>query len=88
MPIICKLSAAFFIINYFIAKKHSPYSDYGFPSDYRVTIVLKQYVMLQVVLLYVLKVAVGAHLEFIDGSLVGNDDGMGMHLQGTQCAHV
>lgn len=30
----------------------------------------------------VLEVAVGLHLEFVAGGVVGHDDGLGVHLQG------
>ena len=77
--------AAFFCVQ---ALNNLPYSRYRNHSRYRASVVCCVQQGLEVVLLDVLEVAVGAHLELIDGSLVGNDDGMGMHLQGTQGAHL
>lgn len=49
---------------------------------------LEEGVGIEVLALDVLEVAVGAHLEFHGGIFVGNDDGLAVHLQGAEGAHL
>lgn len=49
---------------------------------------LEHCVGIEMLALNILKVAVGANLEFRGGILVAHDDSLAVHLQGAQGAHV